>query len=97
MTVMSLRLGDRAMKIIREISRREERDRSTVVRELIEEGWMLHLLRLYRERKISLGGLSRSLDRSLSETLDLLSEFGQTAPIEYEDYLQGQKTAAKLI
>jgi predicted HTH domain antitoxin len=97
MTVMSLRLGDRAMKIIREMSRMEERDRSAVVRELIEEGWLLHLFRLYREKKVSLGGLSKSLGRSLSETLDLLSEFGQTAPIEYEDYLQGQKTAAKLI
>ena len=58
---------------------------------------MLHLLRLHRERKISLGGLSKSLGRSLSETLDLLSEFGQTAPLEYEDYLRGRKTASELI
>jgi predicted HTH domain antitoxin len=61
------------------------------------QGWLLHLLRLYREKKISLGGLSKSLGRSLSETLDLLSEFGQTAPIEYEDYLKGGKTASGLI
>jgi len=29
------------------------------------------------------------LDLSISETIDLLSEFGIKAPIDYEDYLKG--------
>ena len=96
MTVMSLRLSDREMRMIRELSRSETKERSKVVRELLEEGWMFHMFRQYRDGKLSLGRLSRSLGRSLSETIDVLAEFGQTAPIEYEDYLQGKKAAESL-
>ncbi len=96
MTVMSLRLTDRELRMIQGLSRAESKERSKVVRELLEEGWMFHMLRLYREGKLSLGRLAKYLNRSLSETIDLLSEFGQPAPIDYEDYLKGRKTAAGL-
>ena len=57
---------------------------------------MTVMFRRYREGKLSLGHLSRTLGKSLSETIDLLSEFGQPAPIDYEDYFRGHKTAAVL-
>ncbi len=47
------------------------------------------MIKHYREGKISLGVLAQRLDRSLSETLDLLSEQGVEAPIEFEDYIRG--------
>ena len=97
MTVMSLRLSDREFQMIQNLSRASGRERSAVARELLEEGWVFHMLQLYREGKLSLGRLAKSLGKSLSETIDFLSEFGQTAPIDYEDYLQGRKTAAKLL
>lgn len=96
MTVMSLRLTDRELRMIQGLSRAESKERSKVVRELLEEGWMFHMLRLYREGTLSLGRLAKRLNRSLSETIDLLSEFGQPAPIDYEDYLKGRKTATGL-
>ena len=67
-----------------------------MVRELLEEGRVFHLLRLYRQGLLSLGRLAKQLGKSLGETLDLLGEFGQTAPIDYGDYLEGRKTAARL-
>ena len=96
MTVMSLRLSDRELRIIQSLSKTESKERSKVVRELLEEGWVFHMLRRYREGKLSLGHLAKTLRRSLSETIDLLSEFGQPAPIDYEEYLAGRKTAARL-
>ncbi|MBI3330823.1 MAG: hypothetical protein HYZ96_01775 [Candidatus Omnitrophica bacterium] len=96
MTVMSLRLSERELRMIRQLSRAESKERSQVVRQLLEEGHMFHLLRLYREGKLSLGRFAKQLGKSLGETLDILSEFGQTAPIDYEDYLEGQKTASQL-
>ena len=96
MTVMSLRLSDRELQMIREVSRSESKERSQVVRELLAEGWMFHMFRLYREGKLSLGRLTKALGKSMSETIDLLSEFGQTASIDYEDYLQGFKALKKL-
>ncbi len=96
MTVMSLRLSDREIKMIQRLSHAESKERSAVVRELIQEGWNFHMLRLYREGKLSLGRLTKVLGKSLSETVDLLAEVGQTAPLDYADYLEGRKTAAAL-
>jgi hypothetical protein len=38
---------------------------------------------------MSLGTLSSKLELSVSETIDLLAEFGVESPIDYEDYLKG--------
>lgn len=47
------------------------------------------MIRQYRQGKLSLGTLAQKLDLSLSETIDILSDLGIQAPIEYEDYLKG--------
>ncbi len=50
------------------------------------------MLKQYRDGKLSLGELAKSLDLSVGEVIDLLEEFGIEAPIEYEDYLKGFET-----
>lgn len=89
MGVISLRLRDSELKRIEDLSRLEQKDRSTVARELIQYGWELLMLKQYRDGKLSLSSLSKQLDISVSETIDLLAEFGIEAPIVYEDYLKG--------
>jgi predicted HTH domain antitoxin len=89
MSVISLRLKDREVKRINELSRMVNKDKSTVARELIEYGWEFLMIKLYREGKISLSTLASKLDLSISETIDLLAEFGVESPIDYEDYLKG--------
>ncbi len=89
MSVISLRLKDRELKRINELSRMVNKDKSTVARELIEYGWEFLMIKLYREGKMSLGTLSSKLELSVSETIDLLAEFGMESPIDYEDYLKG--------
>ncbi len=89
MSVISLRLKDREVKRINELSKMVNKDKSTVARELIEYGWEFLMIKLYREGKISLSTLASKLDLSISETIDLLAEFGVESPIDYEDYLKG--------
>lgn len=89
MSVISLRLKDRELKRINELSRMVHKDKSTIARELIEYGWEFLMIKLYREAKMSLGTLSSKLELSVSETIDLLAEFGVESPIDYEDYLRG--------
>jgi len=89
MGVISLRLKDSELKRIDDLSRIERKDRSTVARELIQYGWELVMLKQYRDGRLSLSSLSKQLEISVSETIDLLSEFGIEAPIAYEDYLKG--------
>ena len=47
------------------------------------------LIIYYKEGKLSLEGLAKKLDISISEAIDLLAELGIEAPIEFEDYLKG--------
>ncbi len=89
MTVLSLRLKDREVKRLNELSKMAHKDKSTVARELIEYGWEFLMIRLYREGKLSLSTLASKLELSVSEAIDLLSEFGVESPIDYDDYLKG--------
>jgi predicted HTH domain antitoxin len=89
MSVISLRLKEGELNKLNELSLEEKKDKSTVARELIQEGWNFLMIRQYRQGKLSLGALAQRLDLSLSETIDTLSDLGVQAPIEYEDYLKG--------
>ena len=49
-------------------------------------------LKRYKEGKISLETLAKELEFSVSETIDLLAEYGVISPISYDDYLEGLET-----
>jgi len=83
------RLKDREINRINELSKMGHKDKSAVARELIDYGWEFLMIKLYREGKLSLSALSEKLELSISETIDLLSEFGVESPIDYDDYLKG--------
>ncbi len=70
----------------------QHKDKSVVARELIDYGWEFLMIKLYKEGKISLGTLSEKLELSISETIELLAEFGVESPIEYDDYLKSFDT-----
>jgi len=89
MGVVSLRLNDRDLKRLDELSRLGSKDRSATARELLEYGWEFLMLKHYKEGKLSLEGLAKKLDVSISEAIDLLAELGIESPIEFDDYLKG--------
>lgn len=47
------------------------------------------MLRHYKGGTLSLEGLAKKLDVSISEAIDLLAKLGIEAPIEFDDYLKG--------
>ncbi len=89
MSVISLRLKERDLERLDEYSRLERKDRSTAARELLEYGWEFLMLKHYKGGKLSLEGLAKKLDLSISETIDMLAELGIEAPIGFDDYLKG--------
>jgi hypothetical protein len=95
--VTSVRLDTAELRRVREIARREGKDLSTVIRELMEEGWILRALREYRRAKISLGTLAERLNVPLVDAIDLLAELGVPSPMEYDDYVKSYGTAARLL
>lgn len=91
MGVISLRLKERDLKRLDELSKMERKDRSATARELLEYGWEFLMFKYYKEGKLSLEALAKKLDISISEAIDRLSELGIETPIEFEDYLKGFK------
>lgn len=89
MSVISLRLKDKETKRIDELSKTENKDRSSVARELLGYGWTFLMISRYREGKISLEILSKKLDLSIGEAIDMLAEYGVESTVTYEDYLKG--------
>jgi predicted HTH domain antitoxin len=89
MGVISLRLKDRDLERLDELSKTLHKDKSTIARELLEYGWDFLMLEYYKEGKLSLTGLAKKLDVSISEAIDLLKERGIEAPIGFDDYLKG--------
>ncbi len=89
MGVISLRLKDRDLERLDELSKALHKDKSTMARELLEYGWDFLMLEYYKEGKLSLSGLAKKLEVSISEAIDLLKERGIEAPIGFDDYLKG--------
>ena len=89
MTILTIKLNKKAIARIRDLAEIMKKDKSTVARELIDLGWEYLMFKAYKNGELSLGTLSESLDLSMSETIDRLTEFGVSAPIEYHDYLRG--------
>ena len=95
MKVVSVRLDQKEIEMIKKLARAQKKDKSTVTRELIDYGWYFLALKNYKDGKLSLGSLAKQLDLPLAETMDLLAEFGVTAPIDYADYLKGYEALSK--
>ena len=88
---VSIRLKENEIRFIEELAKRQNIDKSTAARELIEYGKIYLTLKLYKEGKISLEKTSKELGLSISETIDLLAEFGIKTPISFDEYLKGYR------
>lgn len=93
--VVSLRLDENEIEILKNFEK-TKKDKSAAARELIKNGWKFSVLRLYRQGKISTGKAAKELGMSISEFIDMLRELGIRSPVEYEDFLSGQKTMKKI-
>jgi len=96
MTVMSLRLSRKEIDRIKEIATKENKKKGEAARSLLYYGWFFFNLKRYKEGRISLESLAKELDLSVSETIDLLVEYGVPSSISYDDYLEGLETLRQL-
>ena len=95
--VLTVRLPKEDVEAVEQISIKNKKDKSTTIRELVELGKIHFAITQYKEEKISLGKASEIAGISISEMIDLLAKFGIKSPITYEDYLEGQKNAEKML
>ena len=96
MTVLSLRLSRKELDRIKEIATKENKKKGEAARSLLSYGWFFFNHKRYKEGRISLETLAKELDLSVSETIDLLVEYGVPSSISYDDYLEGLETLRQL-
>ena len=94
--VITLRLQERELGFIKELSRKENGDRSSAARKLIDYGWVYFILKNYREGKVSIGKASKELNLTITETIELLTDLGVKSPISYEEYLEGYESLQEI-
>ena len=93
--VMSIRLPNEITRFIEKVAMKKRLDKSTVARELIDQGKTLWVFNEYREGMLSLENAAAELSITISEFLDLLARYGISAPLEFEDYLAGLENLEK--
>ena len=80
MKVVTLRVPEDVLKMIDEIARREGKEKSEVIRELLKIGLRNKLvedaLKAYRERKVSMWKAAKIAGLSLWEFIEVLRERG---------------------
>jgi predicted HTH domain antitoxin len=72
--IVTLRLSKRALQRLEDIRTIEKTDRSTLVKEFIEDGLRKRTVRLYNAGKLSAGRAAEILDISLREFFELLEQ-----------------------
>lgn len=97
MPVMSVRLSEAEFHRLKVLATEEQKEKSSVARELLMDGLRYKMLLAYRDGHVSLSTLSQSLGLCVSEAIDLLASFGLQAPITYDEYLEGKGTLEHII
>ncbi|MFH1316616.1 MAG: UPF0175 family protein [Candidatus Woesearchaeota archaeon] len=92
-TVMTVRLPEKDVELVKELSILLKKDKSTMVRELVEQGKIYFAIMQYQEGKASISKAAEIAGLPLSELIDLLAKFGIQGNLEIDDYLAGVKTA----
>jgi predicted HTH domain antitoxin len=93
---LSIRINDDYFQFLSSLAKEEHADVSKKVRELVELGRVMLSIKKYKNSEASLEKASKIAGVSISKMLDIFSEYGVQANLEYEDYLKGLKTLRKV-
>ena len=93
---LSIRIPDNDYKFLFSLAKEESEDVSKKVRQLVDLGRVMLAIKKYKKSEASLEKAARISGVSISEMMDILSEYGIDSNIEYEDYLKGLKGLRKI-
>ena len=96
-TIMTVRLPQEDLKIIEVISKKEKKDKSTTLRNLVGLGKIYFAIIQYKENNISIGRAAEISGLTISEMMDILSKLGIRSNLELADYLESQKFAEEYL
>lgn len=85
---LSIRVDAEDYSFLNRLAAAEKEDISKMVRDLVHRGRVMLAVERYREGKASLGKAAQIAGLSVSETMDLLAQYGVPANLDSSDYLQ---------
>lgn len=94
--VVTVRLPKEDINAIEKIALGTAKDKSTTLRELVEQGRIYFAITEYKEGKISLGKAADIAGVSIAEMMDLLAKLGIKSNIEVDDYLEGEEAIREI-
>ena len=86
---MSIRIDKEKYDFVKSLAKEERGDLSSAVRDLIDKGRTHLAIEEYKKGNASLGRASRLAGVSISEMIDILSEYGVKSNLDEEDYRAG--------
>ena len=93
---LSIRIDEEDYEFVKKLAKDRKEEISKSVRELVDLGRLMYAIESYKNGKASLGKASELAGVSISEMIDLLSEFGIESNLEKEDYLKGLENLRKI-
>ncbi len=94
MEIVAARLDTDSIELFQKVI---HKNKSEVVRDLVEAGKKHHAVELYKQRRVSLGLGATLAGVNLSEFLELLREHNIDLNITLEDVKAGIQTAKKVL
>ncbi len=94
---LSIRVDPEEFAFLNHLTLAEKTSLSEAVRGLLERGRVMLAVERYRAGKASLGRAAELAGLSISETMDVLAQFGVPANLEYDDYLRSLPSATKVL
>jgi len=88
---MSIRIDKKKYDFVKNLAKEEKGDLSSAVRDLIDRGRVHLAIEEYKKGNTSLGRASKLAGLSISEMIDILSEYGVKSTLDEEDYRNGLK------
>jgi predicted HTH domain antitoxin len=93
---LSIRITDDYYNFLSSLAKSEQADVSKKVRELVDLGRIMLAIDKYKKSEASLEKASRLAGVSISEMMDIFSEYGVQSNLEYDDYLKGLRNIEKI-
>lgn len=91
MNVKSVRISNDMEKAIRYVAQSEKIEKSQSIRKLARLGFEFYVAKSYERGRLTLRETAELLNLNLSETIDLLQEFGVKGNIRSKDILDSLK------
>lgn len=93
---LSVRVEKENFDFIRKIAKENKEEISKAVRGLVDLGRIMYAIKNYKEGRASIGKAAEQAGVSISEMMEILSQYGIESRIEFNDYIKSLENLKKV-